>query len=179
MAGAPQLVLIHVSGSGRNVGKTLTGERLASRLSSMGLRVCAVKHVHHGVDYRVKDTGRYMSAGARLVVALGPGEYMAASVGGAELLDALCWLSERCTAVVVEGFRGDAGLALSLGGCTVYIEPGSVEVRSADSLERVGALEEAVEAISRLITSGACRVPRDRLASLCVGRGLFPAAGDV
>jgi molybdopterin-guanine dinucleotide biosynthesis protein len=56
----------------------LLGETLARLASSRGLRVWVVKHVHHGVDYRVKDTGRYLAAGAERVYAIGPGEYMLA-----------------------------------------------------------------------------------------------------
>jgi molybdopterin-guanine dinucleotide biosynthesis protein MobB len=64
---------VGVSGS----GKTVTLEYLISRLSSEGLRVGSIKHVHHKgftMDKEGTNTWRYAQAGAKVIVAISPEE---------------------------------------------------------------------------------------------------------
>jgi molybdopterin-guanine dinucleotide biosynthesis protein MobB len=64
---------VGVSGS----GKTVTLEYLISQLSSDGLRVGSIKHVHHKgftMDKEGTNTWRYAQAGAKVIVAISPEE---------------------------------------------------------------------------------------------------------
>ncbi len=128
-------LVVLITGSGRNVGKTLLGEWLVRLASSAGLTACAVKHVHHGVDFRVKDTGRYLAAGATRVYAIGPEEVMLVERGRADPLSVVEEASRYCNLVVVEGFRGIAErlakhanvticIGYSAAWCNVTLEPG-------------------------------------------------------
>jgi len=155
----PQVVV--VAGAGSGVGKTALGERLVALLASRGLRVAAVKHVHHGVDYRVKDTGRYMAAGALRVVAVGPGEYLVVERGRLGFWEALARAAAGgVDVVVVEGFREMLREALARGGCGVYIGPrGDVEGLPGGGRLLVvepGRVGGALERLLELLGSGRC-----------------------
>ena len=165
--------LVHISGAGRNVGKTLLGERLVGQLASRGVDVCAVKHVHHGVDFRVKDTGRYLAAGARLGGALGPGEAMIVLEVEAALDRMLCWLSScGCRVVVVEGFRSEASTLLEAGACTAYLEHGgSVRLSSRCGGWEGLSVDDAVRVLISLLGRGCCGV---ELGRLCGTTSLTP-----
>lgn len=54
----------------KNAGKTSLMERLVAEISTRGLRVSTIKHVHHEVDldHPGKDTYRHRAAGAQEVV---------------------------------------------------------------------------------------------------------------
>lgn len=52
-----------------NKGKTSVATSVVSRLKLRGYLVAAIKHVKHEIDIDGKDTGRYISAGADIVVA--------------------------------------------------------------------------------------------------------------
>jgi len=157
--GALQLVL--VTGSGSNVGKTTLGTMLVKELAQQGVQVAVVKHVHHGVDYRVKDTGRYLGAGAVRVAALGPGEYMIVERRRLGLWEALGLLG-GADVVIVEGFREQVGEILDRGGCAVYIarEPGEQPPVRNEKLVVVysGRLEQALQAVLGLLSRGLCRI---------------------
>lgn len=152
-----QLVL--VTGSGSKVGKTTLGTMLVGELARRGQRVAVVKHVHHGVDYRVKDTGRYLGAGALRVAALGPGEYMVVEKRRIGLWEALSLLG-GADVVVVEGFREQLGEVLGRGGCAVYIarEPGEEPPVHSEKLVATHAhgLEEALGKVLGLLEQGLC-----------------------
>ncbi|KSW11581.1 hypothetical protein CF15_01740 [Pyrodictium occultum] len=152
-----QLVLL--AGSGSGVGKTLLGTMLVEELRRRGLRVGVVKHVHHGVDYRVKDTGRYLEAGASRVVAAGPGEYMLVEPAALGFWDAVRLLGEVDVAVV-EGFRLHIGEAVSKGGCVVYIDASRAEPLARGRLVEAcpGCLGAALEAVLGLLGEGGCSV---------------------
>jgi len=99
-------------------GKTTLIERLIERFCRAGLRVAAVKHAHHGfdIDRPGKDTYRFRAAGATQVL-IGSGRRWALlsdedAAGGAdtdELTRQLTRLAP-CDLVLVEGYRGQAGL---------------------------------------------------------------------
>lgn len=98
--------IVVIVGAGRNVGKTLLGEAVTRLASRAGLRVWSVKHVHHGVDYRVKDTGRYLAAGSERVYAIGPDETMMVErrpLSPGEVLEEAT--RHGVDLVVIEGFR--------------------------------------------------------------------------
>jgi molybdopterin-guanine dinucleotide biosynthesis protein MobB len=60
----------------KNSGKTAVAEYLVKRLTEMGFRVGAIKHIHHEftIDSEGKDTYRMRKAGASLVVSFSPSE---------------------------------------------------------------------------------------------------------
>ena len=149
--------LILIAGEASGVGKTLLGEKLARLLASQGLHVAAVKHVHHGVDYRVKDTGRYLAAGADPVIALGPGEYMIVRRRSISLEEALCIAAEEADVILVEGFREARSVVEDLGGCWLYVaRSGSVEAGLGGRRATYPGLEEAAAAAAEALASGRC-----------------------
>ncbi len=150
------MIVVHVTGEGRNVGKTLLGERLARLLSARGLRVAAVKHVHHGVDYRVKDTGRYLAAGAERVVAIAPGEYMLVERREPSLYEVLGWIG--ADAVIVEGFAWEAERLLELGACRAHVRRDGLVVVTHRGTSETLTLDEAPAAILRVVEAGGCRL---------------------
>jgi len=91
--------------------KTRVAELLISRLSSMGLRVAGVKHLHSSsIDRPGKDTWRMSEAGAAVVVAVG--EAVVAVMKrrrGCGLREALKAVGREADVVVVEGFKREAG----------------------------------------------------------------------
>nr|WP_267195214.1 molybdopterin-guanine dinucleotide biosynthesis protein MobB [Hyperthermus butylicus] len=113
-----------MTAAGRGHGKTLLGTSLTRHLTEQGYHVAAIKHIHQPhVDYRVKDTGRYLEAGASPVIAVSPEEYMVVvrrAIGLEYALDLA--LSHGVQVIVVEGFRELADYVRALGGCIVYIE---------------------------------------------------------
>ena len=151
----PQLVLICGEGSG--VGKTTLGERLVAEAAKQGLKTCVVKHVHHGVDYRVKDTGRYLEAGARAVAAIGPGEFMLVERRPANLLEAASLLAGKgCGLIVVEGLREEAGRVLELGGCVACISTRPLLGGDRAAWARPGKALEALPRLLELVSRGLC-----------------------
>jgi len=152
--------LVLIAGEASNVGKTTLGEKLASTLARRGWCIAAVKHVHHGVDYRVKDTGRYMAAGASRVVAVGPGEYMVVARGSLPLSRAVELAAAGCSTapcrVVVEGFREMAAQLAPEGWCVAFLAHNSVRISWPGG--RLAAQEpgEAAERLAGLVASGAC-----------------------
>lgn len=67
---------IHVIGRSGS-GKTTTIEYLTSHITSLGLKVGVIKHVHHegfSFDVEGKDTWRHARAGASIVVGVAPHE---------------------------------------------------------------------------------------------------------
>ncbi|AEM38674.1 hypothetical protein Pyrfu_0805 [Pyrolobus fumarii 1A] len=128
--------IIVIVGAGRSVGKTLLGETITREASRRGLKTWVVKHVHHGVDYRVKDTGRYLASGAARVYAIGPNETMVVEPQTARLEEIVREAKEKhVDLLIVEGFRGhidtlrNAGaLIVCIGvddsACSVKLEPG-------------------------------------------------------
>lgn len=148
-----------ISGSGRKVGKTLLGTSLVSELVRRGARVSVVKHVHHGVDYRVKDTGRYLEAGATRVVAVGDSEYMIVArgvIGFDEILNILA----GSDIVVVEGFKSHAGMVLEKGGCVVYLggNLSGISVNERIVIANINELDQVLGKVLELLERGLCRV---------------------
>ena len=140
----PKLILI--IGSGRNVGKTLLGEHIVRLAVARGLRVWVIKHVHHGVDYRVKDTGRYLSAGASRVYALAPGEYMLVERHEISPEDVVREVQGHADLVVIEGFKSlasslDVDLVVCIGlarpECSITLEPGFNPLEAAKDILKI------------------------------------------
>lgn len=70
------VIVIAIIG-GKKSGKTWTMEYLISRLSVLGFKVGAVKHIHEEgitIDTAGKDTWRFAKAGARVVLSASPDE---------------------------------------------------------------------------------------------------------
>jgi len=157
-----RVALVVVAGEASGVGKTVLAEALVRRLSEAGLRVAAVKHVHHGVDYRVKDTGRLRAAGARRVVAAGPSDYMVVEEGRLGFWEAVALAAAGgVDAVVVEGFREHLAEALSRGGCGAYIGSALPEelrgLKGLLHLRPLSGLREAAERLADMVLRGRCR----------------------
>jgi len=100
-------------------GKTTLIERLIARFARAGLRVAAIKHAHHGfdIDRPGKDSYRFRAAGARQVLiasgqrwALLSDEHAPLAAPGSELQRQLARL-DPCDLVLVEGYRGQAGIS--------------------------------------------------------------------
>ena len=102
-------LVIHLVSRSSGEGKTLVGEKLIAKLRSKGVEPCAVKHTHHTLDVRGKDTHRLHAAGSRLTLALGPGELLVKASRNQELGELLVllarFLSDRCKVIIVEGLR--------------------------------------------------------------------------
>jgi molybdopterin-guanine dinucleotide biosynthesis protein B len=148
--------LLLIAGEGRDVGKTLLGEKLVKALTSRGLSVGVVKHVHHGVDYRVKDTGRYLAAGARRVVAVGPDEYMVVEPRRLGLEEAICLVSGN-DVVIVEGFRDHVEEVRKRGGCAVFLRRnGAAELWYGDEHVEINGIDAVFETILRLLKDSSC-----------------------
>jgi molybdopterin-guanine dinucleotide biosynthesis protein MobB len=91
-------LVIQVVGSSGS-GKTLVVEHCVRRLTLRGLRVGVVKHSHHTPDLRGKDSARFSSAGASVVVFSGPVSFVVFRSESEESLRAL-----PVDVVLVEGY---------------------------------------------------------------------------
>ncbi|BEP17436.1 hypothetical protein PYJP_07880 [Pyrofollis japonicus] len=148
--------LLLIAGEGRDVGKTLLGEKLVKALTSRGLSVGVVKHVHHGVDYRVKDTGRYLAAGAQRVVAVGPAEYMVVEPRRLGLEEAICLVSEN-DVVIVEGFKEHIEDVRKQGGCAVFLRrSGAAELWYRSEHREITSINAVFEIVLRLLQDSSC-----------------------
>lgn len=112
--------LLLIASEASKMGKTALGTAIVSALRGQG-RLCAVKHVHHGVDYRVKDTGRYLESGTNLVIAVGPHEVMSVERVSTDLAAILCKVCSSCDYIVVEGFKEQLDGVVAAGGCAAVI----------------------------------------------------------
>ncbi len=152
-----QLVLI--TSARRNMGKTQLGTMIVRFLRSQGLHVAAVKHVHHGVDYRVKDTGRYLEAGAEVVYALGPSETMIVYSRPATLTDTLeNLLKANIDAIIVEGFKEHATELKTLGACWAHISEKEVVIETSQATLKVRDVGEAYSVLTRLLRENQCSI---------------------
>ena len=148
--------LVLIVGEGKDVGKTLLGERLVNALVDKGFRVGVIKHVHHGVDYRIKDTGRYLEAGAERVVAVGPREHMFVEGKRIGFWKAIMML-RGFDVVIVEGFREHIESIVRNGGCTAYVcSSGAVEIDPRN--QSAQSLDKALEVLLDLIFTRRCTI---------------------
>ncbi len=149
--------MVHIISPGSKQGKTTVAAHLISKLSGQGLRVCALKHTHHGLDLRDKDSYRLHESGAFLTIALSDHEVL---IKTRELPDArwdlLKHLFRGCQVVVVEGLReglpqplldmASAIMTLLVEGGRVVDRRWSPVPRDNESLEMARRVEEALEA---------------------------------
>ncbi|MFN4202951.1 MAG: molybdopterin-guanine dinucleotide biosynthesis protein B [Tabrizicola sp.] len=129
----------------KNSGKTSLMERLVAEITSRGISVSTVKHVHHSVDLDQpgKDTFRHRQAGAREVV-LAAAERLAILVEHRgpepELSQVLTRLSP-VDLVLVEGYKRDAHLKVEVWRS----ETGQPPIQSGDPLVRAVATDAPLE----------------------------------
>jgi molybdopterin-guanine dinucleotide biosynthesis protein B len=97
-------------------GKTTLVEQLVRRFVHGGLRVAAIKHAHHGfdIDRPGKDSHRFRTAGASQVLVASDQRWVLMSDEpegdpAAALARHLARL-DPCDLVLVEGYRGQAGI---------------------------------------------------------------------
>jgi molybdopterin-guanine dinucleotide biosynthesis protein B len=113
MSAAPKAMgFVGDSGS----GKTTLVERLIARFVRGGCRVAAIKHAHHGfdIDRPGKDSYRFRAAGAAQVLVASDRRWVLMSDEttddpAAALARQLARL-DPCDLVLVEGYRGQAGI---------------------------------------------------------------------
>jgi molybdopterin-guanine dinucleotide biosynthesis protein B len=102
-------------------GKTTLIERLIERFHRGGLRVAAIKHAHHGfdIDRPGKDSYRFRAAGAAQVLIASDRRWVLMSddsgdehADGSSVSPLARQLArfEPCDLVLVEGYRGQAGI---------------------------------------------------------------------
>jgi|YelNatPaOPRAMG01_1025707.scaffolds.fasta_scaffold11352_6 molybdopterin-guanine dinucleotide biosynthesis protein B len=90
-----------------NSGKTTLIEALLKVLREEGKRVVVIKHHHHSQALpEGKDTTRFLLAGAKRAILLGPGGYQVFSEEGDErLLEEVIRSQEGVDLILVEGFK--------------------------------------------------------------------------
>ena len=97
-------------------GKTTLVEGLIGHFVQAGLRVAAVKHAHHGfdIDRPGKDSYRFRRAGAAQVLVASDQRWVLmsdeAEVDPAAALARQLARLDPCDLVLVEGYRGQAGI---------------------------------------------------------------------
>ena len=115
-ADGPPMKAIGFAGDS-GTGKTTLVEQLIARFTQDGYRVAAIKHAHHGfdIDRPGKDSYRFRSAGARQVLVASDQRWVLmgeeAQDDPAAALARHMGRLEPCDLVVVEGYRGQAGIA--------------------------------------------------------------------
>ncbi|RLF12519.1 MAG: molybdopterin-guanine dinucleotide biosynthesis protein B [Thermoprotei archaeon] len=100
-------IIVAVVG-GKDTYKTRAVELLTSYFTSRGLRVAALKHLHHveTIDKEGKDTWRFAKAGAKVVVAASHSEVAVLKKDVAWSLKGLIKLvEEEVDVVIIEGFK--------------------------------------------------------------------------
>lgn len=98
--------MVHITSPGSKHGKTTVASSLISSLSRQGLRVCALKHTHHGLDLRDKDSQRLHESGASLTIALSDHEVLIKTREPHHAQrEFLQLLLSGCQVVVVEGLH--------------------------------------------------------------------------
>jgi molybdopterin-guanine dinucleotide biosynthesis protein B len=115
---APMKAIGFIGDSGS--GKTTLVERLIARFVRGGWRVAAIKHAHHGfdIDRPGKDSYRFRAAGAAQVLIASDQRWVlmsdeSADPTAADPAAALVRQMSRldpCDLVLVEGYRGQAGI---------------------------------------------------------------------
>ncbi|MCE4603428.1 MAG: molybdopterin-guanine dinucleotide biosynthesis protein B [Aeropyrum sp.] len=110
-----------------NSGKTSAIVSALKTLSKRGVKVGVVKHTHHNVDIRGKDTWRFLEEGGAQVsiIVKGGGERIAVFAADLSLGELLDWINSRVDAVILEGFKD-----LRIAAVVVNVEELGVE-RSA------------------------------------------------
>jgi molybdopterin-guanine dinucleotide biosynthesis adapter protein len=96
----------------KNAGKTSLMERLIAHFTADGLRVSAIKHVHHDVDLDRpgKDSHRHRSAGAAEVILAGQHRFalLSENRAGEVPLAALLARLSPVDLVLIEGYKRDS-----------------------------------------------------------------------
>jgi molybdopterin-guanine dinucleotide biosynthesis protein MobB len=127
-------------------GKTTSCEALIREFKSRGLRVGAVKSMHHArmtIDTRGKDTWRHRQAGADFVVSLSKGElgYIEAASGRATLKDAKRHFPPDTDMLVCEGVEGLGSEALKVVALkSAELLPETLKIRGLGAGRNVLAL---------------------------------------
>ncbi len=160
------MFIVKIISSRRDVGKTLFTERLVRRLADNGIRVVALKHIHHGrldVD-KSKDTERIFLAGSQVSIGYAGDVSMILMRG--VTLDSILSLaySVEPDVIVIEGFKGmgpeaftvfiagvgDVDACKSMGGdLATSMDPGVVEELKEAGCKAMG-FDEAVDYVFSL-----------------------------
>ncbi len=161
-----QTSLVVITSSRSGLGKTLLGELIIRSLKKKLHKIIVIKHVHHSIDYKVKDTGRFLSAGADVVVAVSQDEVMRVEKKRVELTKLLKNLVGQYDIIIVEGFKEQLESLdeIFYGYCRIHIvEENELlhEERDRDSTRiRVGRnkLSHAAKLIEQYVTGRKCTI---------------------
>ncbi len=129
---APALPVVRVTGTGRNVGKTLLASRLIEWFAGRGYAVAAVKRSHHPVaeDRAGSDSQRFALAGAQRVLFCGADGVLTRELAAADSLEQIVLgLSAEADIAIVEGFTDDTH------GAVIHIEAGPDRMAAIATLE--------------------------------------------
>src|SRR5438045_969318 len=91
-------------------GKTTLVVELIARFVARGMRVAAIKHTHHPINYRDQgDTARFRAAGAHPVILAGDGQAVVFAAGATRVAyddprELLAFVSDA-DIVLIEGFK--------------------------------------------------------------------------
>jgi molybdopterin-guanine dinucleotide biosynthesis adapter protein len=128
----------------KNSGKTSLMERLVAEITSRGISVSTIKHVHHDVDLDQpgKDTFRHRQAGAREVVLASANRFalMAEHRGAEPELPAILARLAPVDLVLVEGYKRDTHAKVEVWRA----ETGQPLIQPADPLVRAVATDAAL-----------------------------------
>lgn len=132
-------VVVRVTGSGRNVGKTTLATSLVEELSERGYRVAAVKQTHHPLppDRVGSDSDRLARAGAATTVLANGGEVLQRRPRNGDTLQQLCRSVADCDIVIAEGFRDDPfGAELRVESVASLVQVTGADGRPLEPVDR-------------------------------------------
>ncbi len=91
----------------RDSGKTSSIVKASKTLKEKGLRIAIVKHTHHQIDIRGKDSWRFINEGGAVAAAIirGLGEEVAIFIPNTGLEKILEMFFEIADVVIIEGFK--------------------------------------------------------------------------
>lgn len=160
----------------RGTGKTLVVEHLTSQLTKEGLKIAAVKSVHHKdftIDEHGKDTWRMSQAGAKVVVSVAPKELTTIRKVDTRALSINRLLEtaklEDFDVVIMEGFRwlvGGDDRVFKIVTCKRALESADVLRDLAPPVLAVTCLENQPEAVRLGVPILRTHYSKDKLLSI-------------
>jgi molybdopterin-guanine dinucleotide biosynthesis protein B len=143
----PQRCIVQIVGP-RDSGKTNSIVKASRVLKEKGLKVAVVKHTHHQIDIKGKDSWRFINEGGAIAAAIirGLGEEVAIFIPNTELDKILEMFFKIADVVIIEGFKGS--------NVEVFATISTEEIRDKDLADLI------VEQVRRCLESIAPTFPR-------------------